>query len=107
VIHHVSHPCNKNKNIYNSIYINIHKLLDGKLKTKLSAETEMKHTVAIVGYFRIVTVVSLMISVVSGYEHCSICGTLQVLQCSKFTEQCGLWLLVLLYMLDNAGTSFY
>jgi hypothetical protein len=95
--HHPCHtsrltPVYKNKNIYNSIYINIRTLLDSKLKTKLTAETEMKHTVVFVGYFSMVTLVRLMINVVCGYECCSICGTLQVLQCSEVTEQCVLWL---------------
>jgi hypothetical protein len=70
----------KNKNIYNSVNIKILTLLDSKLETKLTAETEMKHVVAIVGYFSMVTVVRLMIS-----------G--------------GLWLLVLLDRWDIAGTS--
>ena len=85
----------RNNNIYISVYINIRILLDSKLKTKITAETEMKHTVAFVGYFSVMTVVRLLISVVCGYECYSICGTLQLLQCSdcgEATEQCGLWL---------------
>jgi hypothetical protein len=41
--------------------------------------------------------------VVCGYWCYWIGGTLRVLQCSEFTEQCGLWLLMLLNMLNIVG----
>jgi hypothetical protein len=58
-----------------------------------------------VGQCRYFIVVRILNSVVCGYRCYCICWTMQVLQCSEDTEQCGLWLLVLLYMLENAGTS--
>ena len=57
--------------------------MDSKLKTKLTAETEIKHTVAIVGYFSVMTVVKLMISVVCGtvyMEHCSYFSVVTVMR---------------------------
>jgi hypothetical protein len=44
------------------------------------------------------SVVRLHNSVVYGYWCNWKCGTLQVVQCSEITEQCGVWLLVLPYM---------
>jgi hypothetical protein len=61
-----------------SLYINLRALLDSKLKTKLTAENEMKYKVKI----------------------------LRVLQCgdsSEFTVRSGLWLSVLLGMWNIAG----
>ena len=57
-------------------------------------------------YFSVMTVVRLLISVVCGYECYSICGKLQLLQCSdcgEATEQCGVWLSMLLHMWNIAG----
>jgi hypothetical protein len=51
-----------------------------------------------------VTVARILNSVVCGYQCYWICGILQVLECSEVTEQCGLWLLVLLDMWNVAGT---
>ena len=54
------------------------------------------------GYFN---VVRLLNSVVCGYHCYWICGTLCVLQCSEVTEQCGLWLSMLLDIWNIACTS--
>jgi hypothetical protein len=52
------------------------------------------------GYF---SAVRLLNSVVCCYQCYWICGKLRVIQCSEVTEQCGLWLSVLLDMWKIVG----
>jgi len=71
-------PVYKKKHIYSYAYFNLHKILDSKLKTGLTSETEMKYKVTILGVHK-----------------CS--------NSDEVTENCGLWLPVLLGMWNIAG----
>jgi hypothetical protein len=59
-----------------------------------------------VEHFRYFSVMRLLNNIMCSYWYYCICGTLQEFQFSEVTEQCGLWVLVLLYMWDVASTSF-